>query len=177
METITAVEEAAYCMERRPLRTARRLTRAIRQMVTASLRLFEARRELAEAQDCLDRSPERHTGDAQELLDLATERCRAVARGIRFAASEVVDVQRGVLAGFASGELVPEHPSDSRPRITITPRPRPVRAFLAARQPRVSDRITPILLRRRRTLLPAEIRVPRRHLRGRAPPLSSICLL
>ena len=83
--------------------------------------------------------------------------------------------------GVASGKLVPEDPSTfARPRryiITIVHVPHYARAFLASRQPRVADRLTPLLQRRRRTRLPAEVRVPKRSLRGRAPPLSSTCSL
>jgi hypothetical protein len=146
-------------------------------MNVASLRLIDARRELAEASEALRREPKQQSGEAPELLDLAAERCQAVAKYIPIAVNEVVLAQVGVLGGLSTGELVPERPSDDRPRIVITPRPLFVRAFLVTRQPRVSDRITPVLLRRRRTPRPAEVRVPRRNLQGRAPPLSLTCAL
>jgi hypothetical protein len=174
-EAFDAIEAAGRCAERCPVRTARRLTGAIRQMVAASRRLFAAQRELAEARELLGRVPERQAGDAPELVELAAERCRAVARYILITTSEVLVAQTDVMGGLATGELVPEHPSNSRPRITITPRPVPVRAFLAARRPRVADRITAILLRRLRTPRPAEVRAPRRSVRGRAPPVRSTC--
>ncbi len=173
--TLATVEEAGRCVEWRPVRTARSLTGAVRQMVTAARRLFAAQRELAEAQDRLDGAPEWQSGDAPELIELAAERCRAVARSILMATSEILVAQKDVMGGLATGELVPERPSGVRRRIVITPRPIPVRAFLAARQPRAADRITAILLRRLRTPRPVEVRVPRRHLRGRAPPLSPAC--
>jgi hypothetical protein len=175
--TIYAVADAERCAGRRPVRTARRLNGAVREMTVASLRLIDARRELAEASEALEREPEQQSGDAPELMELAAERCRAVAEYIPFAVTEVVRAQVEILGGLGTGELVPEPPSDGRRRIVLTPRPLFVRAFLTSRQPRVSDRIAPALLRRRRTPRPAEVRVPRRNLRGRAPPLSSTCAL
>jgi hypothetical protein len=169
------IDAAGRCAERRPIGTARSLTRAIRQMVAASRRVFDARRDLAEAKRFLRRMPKGQTGDAPELVELAAERCRAVARAILLATSEVLVAQTDVMEGLATGELVPEHPSDACPRIVITPRPIAVRAFLAVRRPRAADRITAILLRRLRTPRPAEVRAPSRSLRGRAPPLFSTC--
>ena len=170
--TIHTVMNAGRCAKRRPIRTARRLTGAAREMKVASLRLLHARRELAAASEALGRVPERQCGDAPELMELAAARCQAVAQYIPIAVQGVVIAQVDVLGGLGTGELVPERPSDGRPRIVITPRPLFVRAFLVTRQPRVSDRIQPVLLRRRRTRRPAEVRVPRRNLQGRAPPLS-----
>ncbi|HVE71022.1 MAG TPA: hypothetical protein VNI54_06610 [Thermoanaerobaculia bacterium] len=175
--TIHAAIDAGRGAERRPVRTARRLNGAMRGMAVASLRLIDARRELAEASEALTREPEQQTGDAPELMELAAARCRAVAEYIPFAVNKAIFAQVEVLGGLGTGELVPERPSDDRRRIVITPRPLFVRAFLAVRQPRVSDRIAPVLLRRRRTPCPAEVRVPRRSLQGRAPPLSSTCAL
>jgi hypothetical protein len=172
--TIRAALEAARCAERRPIRTARRLNGAVREITAASLRLIDARRELAEACAALDREPDQQRGEAPELMEMATARCEAVANSIPIAVEQVVLAQLEVLGGLYTGELVAE-PADRR-RI-VPPRPLFVRAFLASRQPRVSDRIAPILLRRRRTPRPAEVRVPRRNLRGRAPPLSSTCAL
>lgn len=175
--TIHAVVDAGRCAERRPVRTARRLNGAVREMTVASLRLIDARRELAEASEALDQEPDQQSGDAPELMELAVARCRAVAEYIPFAVNEVVHAQVEILGGLRTGELVPEPPSDGRRRIVLTPRPLFVRAFLVSRQPRVSDRIAPALLRRRRTPRPAEVQVPRRNLQGRAPPLSSTCAL
>ena len=174
MDAAIASEQRA---KRRPVRTAQRLNKAVRQVTVASLRLFEARRRLAEASECLERAPQHQSGEAPELLEWAADRCETVAKYLQVAFTDVVVVQLEVLEGLFTGELVPEHPSDRRPRILLKPRPVPVRAFLDARQPRVSDRITPALLRRRRTPRPAEIRVPRPGILGRAPPLSSTCLL
>jgi hypothetical protein len=170
--TVHAVMNAKRCAQRRPVRTSRRLTSAAREMKVASLRLIHARRELTAAREALGRVPERLSGDAPELLELAAARCQAVAHYLPIAVQGVVIAQVDVLGGLATGELVAERPSDDRPRIVITPRSLFVRTFLVARQPRVSDRITPVLLRRRRTPRPAEVRVPRPNLQGRAPPLS-----
>ncbi len=164
-------------MKQRPLRTAQKLDNAVRQTTVAELRLVDARRELAEANECLGDLPEHQAAEARKLLERAAERCDTVAASIPLAVNDVVDVQLDVLAGLATGELVPEHPSDSRPRVILKPRPIPVRAFLAARQPRVANRINPILRRRRRTPRSAENRVPRPDILGRAPPFSSTCLL
>lgn len=170
--TMHAVMNAGRCAERRPVRTARRLNAAVREMTMASLRLIDAQRELAAAGQALERQPEQQRGEAPELMELAAARCQAVARYIPIAVGGAVLAQVDVLGGLGTGVLVPERPSDNRPRIVITPRPLFVRAFLVFRQPRISDRITPVLLRRRRTPRPAEVRVPRRNLQGRAPPLS-----
>ena len=175
--TMHVLVDAERCAGRRPIRTSQRLTGAARGMTMASLRLIEATRELAEANEALDREPAQQSGQAPELMELAAARCLAVADSIPFAVNEVMLAQIEVLGGLRTGELVPERPSDGRPRIVLTPRPLFVRAFLASRQPRISDRITPALLRRRRTPRPAEVRAPRRNLRGRAPPLSSTCAL
>ena len=164
--------DAGRCARRRPVRTARRLNSAMREMAVASRRLIDAQRELAAAGQALVRDPEQQRGDAPEILELASARCLAVAQYIPIAVSGAMIAQVDVLGGLGTGELVPERPSDNRPRIVITPRPLFVRAFLVTRQPRVSDRIQPVLLRRRRTRRPAEVRVPRRNLQGRAPPLS-----
>lgn len=177
VSTIHTVADAGRCAERRPVRTARRLNGAMRGMTVAALRLLDARRQLAQASEALGREPDQQSGDAPELMEMAAARCRAVAEYIPFAVNEAVFAQVEVLSGLGRGELVPERPSDGRRRIVITPRPVFVRAFLAVRQPRVSDRIGPVLLRRRRTPCPAEVRVPRRNLQGRAPPLSSTCAL
>ncbi len=146
-------------------------------MKVAALRLADAQRKLAEASEALNQQPEKQRGDALEVLELATERCEAVARYLPIAVAGAAIAQVDVLGGLGTGLLVPERPSDDRPRIVITPRPLFVRAFLVTRQPRVSDRITPALQRRRRTPRPAEVRVPRPNLQGRAPPLLSTCTL
>lgn len=169
--------DAGRCAEKRPVRTARRLNGAVREMTVASRRLIDAQRELAEASEALDREPAQQSGDAPELMELAAARCQAVAKYIPLAVTEAVLAQMEILGGLGTGELVPERPSDGRPRIVLTPRPLFVRAFLTSRQPRISDRIAPALLRRRRTPRPAEVRVPRRNLQGRAPPLASTCAL
>jgi hypothetical protein len=175
--TVDAVVDAGRYAGRRPVRTAQRLNGAVRGMAVASLRLADARRELAEANEALEREPEQQRGDVPEIMELAAARCQAVAEYIPVTVNELVLARLQVLGGLATGELVPEAPSEDRRRIVLTPRPLFVRAFLTSRQPRVSDRIAPVLCRRRRTPRPAEVRVPRRNVRGRAPPLSSTCAL
>ena len=175
------VADAEDCAEQRPYHSVQMLTGGIRQMVVATKRHIDAKRYLAEATEALERMPEELQDDAAELLELANERCEAVEKYIAIAASEAIAGAAAVMGGIATGELVPEkNPSDGGPRrrVILAPRPIFVRAFLAARrQPRVAERITPVLRRRRRMPRPAEVRVPRRNLRGRAPPVSSTCLL
>ena len=159
----------------RPVGTSVKLSGATRRLGTALRRLMHAAGELAEARRCLERVPGcRDQGS--ELVALAAERWEHVVELLKGTAVGVAALHLDVLAGLATGELVPER-TTGRPRIVPAPRPVPIRAFLAARTPRVADRIASILSRRRRTPRPAALRVPRRHLRGRAPPLSSICLL
>ena len=175
--TFDAAMQSEDGVKRRPVRCARRLNQAIRKMAHACLRVAVAARELNIARECLSRAPHEQSGHAPELLELVAERCQAVANYIPVAVAEAAAAQLSVLAGLESGELVPEHPSDSRPRIILKPRPAQIRAFLSSRTPRVADRITPLLRQRRRTPRPAEVRVPRPSVLGRAPPLSSTCPL
>jgi hypothetical protein len=176
----------AGCCARFPIRSTKKLIRALHQVNVAARQYDEAEGLLIEATEAFGHAPpELLDGEAAELLEMATERCHTVRQYIHVAVQEVLLGHTEISDGVASGELVPEDPSqelsEDRPRrrvIVTTPRPLFVRAFLAVRrQPRVSDRIAPVLRRRRRTPLPAEVRVPRRNLLGRAPPLSSTCAL
>jgi hypothetical protein len=176
----------AGCCARFPIRSAKKLIGALHHVKVAARQYAEAEGFLIEAAEAFGHAPpELLDGEAAELLEMAAERCHTVRQYIHVAVQEVLLGHTEISDGVASGELVPEDPSqelsEDRPRrrvIVTTPRPLFVRAFLAARrQPRVSDRIAPLLRRRRRTLLPAEVRVPRRNLLGRAPPLSSTCAL
>ncbi len=184
VSSIHTVVRAGRCASR-PIQSARILSAASHQVAVASQKHAEAKRNLAEAAEAVGRVPELESGDAPILLELASERCQKVQQYIYVAANEILLGNVEIFDGVASGEVVPEDPSEDdpsaeRPRrrvIVIRHRPLFVRAFLALRQPRVADRIAPVLRRRRQTLLPAEVRVPRRNLLGRAPPLSSICLL
>ena len=176
------VADAGRCASR-PVRSTRILTGALRQVTVALEQHAKAERCLAEAAEALEHTPpELQDGDAAELLELAAERSETVQHYIYLAAQEVLLGQAELIDGVAAGEIEPEDPSaEDRPRrrvIVVTPRPSFVRAFLAARRrARAADRITPVLRRRRRTPLPAEVRVPSRNLRGRAPPLSPACSL
>lgn len=162
--------------QRRPIRASRELEKASDLVMQASARLGQAARELSKMFDRIARDPE-NAGDAPELFIAATERWIAMAGCLAESAGSVFDTHEGVLDGIRNGTLIPEASAFPRPRIVLAPRPVPIRAFLALRQPRVSDRIAPLLLRRRRTLRPAALRVPRRSVLGRAPPLVSVCLL
>jgi len=161
----------------RPVRASRDLHRAsMLLLLHASLRLMRAARELEEATSRAAREPE-NASDARQLLVEATERWALLAGLLNENAGRVFSAQRAVLEDLRTGALVPERPAEPRPRIILAPRPVPVRAFLRLRQPRVVDRVAPLLRRRRRTPRPAALRVPRRAILGRAPPLFSDCLL
>lgn len=157
-------------VERHPVRTARRLDAGLRWLTAAGRRLVRASSALAEARECLAAAPQPSDGDAPEIVQSAAERWQAIANCLDLTVQAVASRQVEVYAGLICGELVPEHPSDSRPRITLAPRPAPVRAFLRVRLPRAADRISPILRRRRRTRRPAALAAPPRTSQGRAPP-------
>lgn len=171
------VVEFDECVERRPLRTSQRLANALREIVFAAGQIVRAGNELEEVSRCLARAPELADEDTLLLVELATERFQAALKWIQFVTQEAALRQLRVLGGLILGELTAEHPSDSRPRIAVRPRPAPVRAFLAARLPRATDRIAPLLQRRRRTPRPAALTAPPRTSQGRAPPLSSTASL
>jgi len=163
------------CADRTPIRASRGLHHASGQLVDASARLARAANALAETNECIAREPER-AFFAPELLIGVTERWVEVARRLNEIADDVFLVHENVLSGLEAGTLIPEPEPVRRPRIVLVPRPAPVRAFLRARLPRVTDRIASILRRRRRTPRPAALRVPRRSVLGRAPPLSPVCV-
>jgi hypothetical protein len=174
--TLRTVAVSERCAHRRPVRTALKLYGASDLLVIASARLRRAAEGLAQVNDCIARAPE-HSAGVPALLVEATERFVSVAGWLTGAAGQVFGLQEDVLHGLETGELVPEQPAERRPRIILAPRPAPVRAFLRARQPRATDRISALLRRRRRSRLPASLRVPRRTAQGRAPPLFPVCLL
>ena len=160
----------------RPIRTSRDLRHASGRIVDASARLGRAATALSEMTECMAREPERAAG-APELVISSTQRWIHVAAYLQEAANDIFALHENVLGGLKSGELVPEPEPERRPRIVLVPRSAPVRAFLRVRLPRVSNRIASILRRRRRTPRPAALRVPRRSVLGRAPPLSPVCQL
>jgi len=167
--SLSTVVVSKGCVHQRPIRTSRDLNHASGRLVEASARLGRAARELAETNECIAREPERAVF-APELLIGDTSRWIKVAARLEEVADDVFTLHEDVLSGLVAGTLVPEPEPDRRPRIVLAPRPTPVRAFLRVRLPRVTDRITPILRRRRRTPRPAALRVPRRSILGRAPP-------
>ncbi len=185
IQSVHTVADAG-CYARFPIRSTRKLIRALHHVTVASRQYAEAERHLLEATEAFEHAPpELLDGEAAELLGMAAERCHTVRQYLHVTANEVILGHTEIYAGVESGELVPEDPRELLPDgparrrvIVIRHRPLFVRAFLAARrQPRIGERITPVLRRRRRTLLPAEVRVPRRNLLGRAPPLFSTCSL
>lgn len=178
ISSVRTVADAGGCADR-PIESTRKLIRAIRQATVAAEQHAEAEHYLTEAAAAFELTPpELQSGDAPGLLELAAERCETVHRYLYVAANEVVLGHAEIFHSVESGEVVPEDLATSGPRrrtIVIRHNPLFVRTFLAARRQRAADRITPLLQRRRRTRLPAEVRVPKRSLRGRAPPLSSTC--
>ena len=172
LRTVAASERYAH---RRPIQASGNLWNASGRLAIVSRRLLHAVDELAETNECMAREPERAAG-VPELLTATAAYWMLMHLRLEAAAQEVYTLHADVLEGLVSGELVPERPA-GRPRIILAPRPVPIRAFLAARQPRVADRIASILSRRRRTPRPAAVSVPRRNIQGRAPPLVSLCPL
>jgi len=171
--TLRTVAAAKRTIHRRPVRASRKLQNASDLLVNASARLFFAVRNLKEVTERAALEPE--TAEyVPEIVATATERWEYMTSWLVETSYEVSALQRSIRHGLETGALVPEPPADPRPRIVLAPRPVPVRAFLRLRQPRVHDRIAPLLLRRRRTPRPAALRVPRRSTLGRAPPLFSV---
>jgi hypothetical protein len=174
--TLLEVSASERHVHRRPVRTSKNLLEASDRLVQASARLYRAARDLARTNECIARDPE-NAADLPERLLETTESWVYVAEWLGEVAGDVFTFHQDVLDGLKDGTLVPERPADRRPRIVLAPRPVPVRAFLLLRQPRVIDRIASILRRRRRTPRPSAVHVPPDTHQGRAPPLSSICLL
>lgn len=177
--SVRTVADAGGCADR-PVESTGKLIRALCQANVAAKQYAEAEQYLIEAAEAFEQTPpELRSGDARELLERAAERSETVHRYLYVAANEVVLGQTEIVHGLEAGEVVPEEdPSGDRPRrrvVVIRHNPLFVRTFLAARRQRAADRIAPLLQRRRRTRLPAEVRVPKRSLRGRAPPPSSTC--
>jgi len=169
--TILCVSKAERSVRRRPVGASRSIHAATARLVDAGGRLTRAVRDIQRTADCLVLDPER-PDDLPELIVEATESVVWLMEWLGEVADDVFARHAAVLGGLESGALVPERPADRRPRIRLAPRPTPIRDFLQARQPRVIDRIASILRRRRRTPRPAALRVPRRSILGRAPPLS-----
>jgi hypothetical protein len=168
--TVCTVARSERCAHRRPVRTSRTLQEASARLLDARTRLARAAQELAAANECLAREPD-ETELVSELLVHNAQRCGEINAWLQETADDVFSLQKDVLLGLQTGTLVPEQPAKRRPRIILPPRPVAMRAFLLRREPRVVDRIAPILRRRRRTPRPAAVRVPQRNLLGRAPPL------
>lgn len=159
--------------QRRPMEASRQLQAASGCLFTASGWLSRAAHEIAATNECIALDPA-NALDAPELLLEFAEDFLFVAEWLDEAMKRIATRQRDVFHGLETGQLVPERAA-GRPRIILAPRPVPVRAFLAARDPRAADRISPVLHRRRRTPRPAAVSVPRRSTQGRAPPLSPVC--
>ncbi|HEX7151691.1 MAG TPA: hypothetical protein VF618_09405 [Thermoanaerobaculia bacterium] len=168
---LATAAKSGRCLTRRPLDSSRKLEFAEGRLALAAARLAYAARELAATAACLEREPETAAG-APELLMEASQRWMAMHQSVDAAAGAIFAFHENVLAGLRSGVLVPEREHKRRPRIILAPRPTFFRAFLVARQPRVVDRISSVLKRRRRAPRPAAVRALRRASQGRAPPVS-----
>ena len=180
--TQRTIASSERCAHVRPIRASKDLQHASDRLMAATQKLDCAWRKLALMNERAIREPER-SGPVPALLLDATETWVETATLLRDTADQLFNLHEDVLHGIESGELVPEQEPEPeraprRPRIIVlAPRPTPIRAFLAVRQPRVVERIGPILRRRRRIARPAAVRVPRRTLLGRAPPVSPACTL
>lgn len=172
--SVRAIADSGRCAHRRPIGTSRKLIEASSRLAAASARLKRATEGLADLRECLVRNPD---PDGPLFLREATTRLLSLTRWLAWTADQVFARHEDVLRGLASGKLVPERSERHRPRIILVHCPAPVREFLRTRRPRVVDRISPLLRRRRRSRLPADLRAPRRTSQGRAPPLFPVCLL
>jgi hypothetical protein len=174
--TMRAVERYQRCAAERPVRTTIQLYRVSERLSAASTHLQWALHQLGAVNECIALDPESAV-HVPELLFKVTGLWARITLWLKQASDDVFAIQENVLDGLESGALVPERPAERRPRILVTPKPAPVRAFLRVRQPRVIQRISPLLRRRRRTRRPAALRVPRRNVQGRAPPFSPVSLV
>ena len=179
--TLRMVSASKECAEQQPVWTTRRLREAAALLGAASAQLVLAAREIGATSRCVCRVPE-EAADIPDVVADATEYWAFLTQWIAEIADGLFTAHGDVLNGLKTGALVPEpgafdRPRQRRPRIILAPRPVYVRAFLAARQPRATDRIASTLSRRRRIPRPAAVSVPRRSHTGRAPPLSPACLL
>ncbi|HYC88579.1 MAG TPA: hypothetical protein VEO54_05160 [Thermoanaerobaculia bacterium] len=164
------------CAHRRPIHSTRNLRDAGGRLVTASRRLVRAAQQIAKTNECIGQEPE-HAAGVPEILIRTTQRWVGTAALLQQATEEVFGLHAEVLECLKAGLYVPERAPGRRPRILLTPRPAPIRAFLRARRSRAADRISPVLQRRRRTPRPAALSVPPRTSQGRAPPFSPVCPL
>jgi hypothetical protein len=158
----------------RPVRTSRHLYGAAARLSVASDRLISAVTHIRKMNECM--ATEANLPFGPELVLESLQRWTHALVTIEQTSATIDTMQETLLASLKSGDVDPAALTEVRRRIRLTPPPAPIRTFLLVRQPRVTDRITPLLRRRRRTPRPAEIRVPGRSLLGRAPPSFSIAL-
>ena len=181
LATLRKVSASKECAEDEPIRSSRYLQDAAALVIDATVQVERAAREIAATGRCICLDPE-EAAEIPEIVAEVTDQWLYLVQWIDELAKGVVTVHNDVLHGLVTGALVAEPgafdlPRQRRPRIVLAPRTVYVRAFLAARQPRATDRIASTLSRRRRTPRPAAVSVPRRSHTGRAPPLSPTCLL
>jgi hypothetical protein len=158
--------------------TSRDLSRVSARLVDARVRLERALRGLTATNGCLGVKPEQ-AQCASRLLIEASIRSLRIAYTIEDTSAEVFQLQTSVLECLALGRLEPECTDPAakrRPRIILTPRTIPARAFLHCRRSSARDRIASVPTPRRRARA-AAVDAPRRISRGRAPPSASTCPL
>ena len=178
--SMRAAAASRRCAHRRPVQASHGLKATRAALVAVRKRQMYAAMAILDTKDALALAA---AGDPQaevyrELLAVVNQWWIDVSVELAYAELEVVTGQKEVRDGLESGELVPERPGRRRrPRVTVAPKPPPVRAFLCTRWARVVDRIASLLRRRRRTPRPAALRVPQRSILGRAPPVSLVCTL
>jgi hypothetical protein len=173
--TMRAADRYQRCAAQRPVQTTIQLYRVSERLCAASTHLQWAIRQLGAVNECIALDPE-NAAPVPALLLRATDLWAQITLWLQQASDDVFKIQENVLDGLESGALVPERPAEPRRRIILAPRPAPIRAFLRVRQPRVIQRIAPLLQRRRRTPRSAAVRVPRPSVLGRAPPLFPVSL-
>ena len=176
-ETMAAVVLAAEQAVHSPLRTVRDLDRLSAILIAASIRLDRAVRGLQQTSNALVRDP-RRAADATRLLMQATQQWVQIAKALAEVSERLFTLQEGLVDDLESGRraMEPQVWPRRRRRIAVH-RIQFAREFLRSRRSRAHDRIASIPLRRRRTACRATTDAPRRICRGRAPPVSSNCLL
>jgi hypothetical protein len=101
----------AGCCARFPIRSTKKLIRALHHVKVAARQYAEAEGFLIEAAEAFGHAPpELVDGEAAELLEMAAERCHTVRQYIHVAVQEVLLGHTEISDGVASGELVPEDP-------------------------------------------------------------------
>jgi hypothetical protein len=160
-----------------PLRAGRQLDQVSGWLVEASEQLGRGAKALSEANDQVARVPA-YAGGAPRLLIVATARWIDAAAKLAMlsnrlddSSTALVDYVKGGTAPLDLSELLPK-PGSAPKRIAFAVR-RPSLKFLSIENRRVFC----IHVRRQRSARVTVAEAPRRIVRGRAPPIVSICSL